>query len=72
MNGKQLTITVEETAARLGISRGLAYEQVRLGVIPALRLGRRVVVPVRALEQLLEQVKVSSVNDVEDDSERAS
>lgn len=49
----RLTLTVEEVAVVLGISRGLAYELVRRGEIPALRLGRRVVVPVRALEAML-------------------
>lgn len=53
MSDTRLTLTVEEAAVLLGISRGLAYEQVRLGVIPALRLGRRLVVPVRALEAMI-------------------
>lgn len=40
-----LIITVEEAGRRLGISRGLAYELVRRGEIPAVRLGcRRLVV----------------------------
>ena len=39
----------------LGISRSLAYELVRRGEIPSLRLGRRIVVPVRALEELVRQ-----------------
>lgn len=37
--------SVDEAAARLGISRGVAYEQVREGVIPAQRLGKRWVIP---------------------------
>ena len=37
--------TVQQAAARLGISAGLAYELVRAGHIPAKRLGRRWVVP---------------------------
>ncbi len=49
-----LTLTVEEAAHLLGISRGLAYEQVRLGKLPCLRFGRRVVIPRRAVERLLE------------------
>lgn len=53
MTDTRLTLTVEEAAVLLGISRGLAYELVRRGEIPALRLGRRVVVPVRALEAML-------------------
>ena len=54
MHEAKLTLTVEEAAALLGISRGLAYEMVREGKIPAIRLGRRVVIPRPALERLLE------------------
>jgi excisionase family DNA binding protein len=44
---------VEDAAALLGISRGLAYELVNRGELPALRLGRRIVVPTSALEELV-------------------
>ncbi len=37
--------TIEEVAALLGISRGLAYEGARAGTIPAVRVGRRLLVP---------------------------
>jgi excisionase family DNA binding protein len=49
------TLTVEETAARLGISRTLAYELARTGrlPVPVLRLGRRVMVSRTALERVL-------------------
>ena len=51
---QRLTYTVEEAAQVLGISRGLAYEMVREGTLPSLRLGeRRIVVPKAALESLL-------------------
>lgn len=43
------TISVEAAASVLGISRGLAYEAVRTGELPALHLGRRVLIPVPAL-----------------------
>jgi excisionase family DNA binding protein len=49
----RLTLTVEEAAKVLGIGRGLAYEGVRSGAIPSVRIGRRVVVPVAALRELL-------------------
>ncbi len=48
-----LTISVDTAAKLLGISRGLAYEMVRQGKIPALHFGRIVRVPRHALEQLL-------------------
>ncbi len=47
------TLTVEEAARELGVGRGLGYELARRGVIPTLRLGRRLVVPVAALDRLL-------------------
>lgn len=49
-----LTMSVESAAQLLGISRGLAYEMVHQGKIPALRFGRVIRVPVCALERLLE------------------
>jgi len=55
-NHERVTFTVEETAKLLGIGRQLAYDRVRTGQIPAIRLGRRLVVPRRALERLLEAV----------------
>jgi excisionase family DNA binding protein len=56
MTGDRLTVTVAEAGDLLGISRGLAYELVQRGELPAVRLGRRIVVPVRAIEALLDQV----------------
>jgi excisionase family DNA binding protein len=47
------TYTVTEAATVLGISRTSAYERVRAGDLPALRLGRRIVIARRALEELL-------------------
>ncbi len=49
-----LTITVDEVARRLGISRGLAYEAVRRGEIPSISVGKRILVPRVALERMLE------------------
>jgi excisionase family DNA binding protein len=49
----RLVLTVAEAGALLGISRALAYELVARGELPSLRLGRRLVVPKRALLELL-------------------
>ncbi len=46
-----MTASVTEAARLLGISRSHAYELVRLGQLPHVRLGRRIVVPRRELEQ---------------------
>jgi excisionase family DNA binding protein len=53
MTVPRLTLRVEEAAGLLGISRALAYELVNRGELPALRLGRRIVVPRAALEALV-------------------
>jgi excisionase family DNA binding protein len=56
MEGERLTFTVEEAGAALGISRALAYELVARGQLPSLRLGRRIVVPRRALQAMVDGV----------------
>lgn len=50
---ERLTLTVDEVAAALGISRSSAYECARRGEIPTVRFGRRIVVPRRAVLALL-------------------
>ena len=45
------TMTVAEAARHLGISRSHAYDLVRAGDLPHLRLGRRIVVPRRDLDR---------------------
>ncbi len=49
----RLTVTVEEAGKLLGISRGLAYELVARGELPALRLGRRRVVPRAVIDAMI-------------------
>jgi excisionase family DNA binding protein len=50
---KRLAVSVTEAATMLGISRGLAYELVHRGELPVIQLGRRLVVPIVALERLV-------------------
>ena len=52
---ERLTYTVEEAAELLGISRNSAYEAVRKGEIPTIRLGRRILIPRSRLEAMLDQ-----------------
>jgi len=52
--------TIEEAGRRLGISRGTAYQCAKLGQIPAIRLGHRLLVPVAALERMLRGETVTS------------
>ena len=46
-------VTVNEAAVMLRISRGAAYEAARRKEIPTIRIGRRVLVPLAALERML-------------------
>jgi excisionase family DNA binding protein len=48
-----LTVTVEDAARILGISRGAAYTHARDGSLPTIRLGKRLLVPKAALDKLL-------------------
>ena len=53
-----LVYTVTQTAVLLGISRTHAYELVARGDLAHVRLGRRIVIPRHALEQLLSRPAV--------------
>jgi excisionase family DNA binding protein len=46
-------LTVDDVATRLGIGRNQAYAAIQLGHIPALRFGRRWLVPRAAFERML-------------------
>jgi excisionase family DNA binding protein len=48
-----LTCSVPTAARLLGIGRATAYKAAADGLIPSIRLGRRVVVPTAALNRLL-------------------
>ena len=54
----RLTYTVPEVAELLGISRSTAYECIRRGEIPALVLGRRVLVARTTLGAMLQQASL--------------
>jgi len=46
-------VTLEEAASILRISRGSAYEAAKRKEIPTIRIGRRLLVPLAALERML-------------------
>ena len=50
----KLTLSIEEAAKVLGIGRNLCYDRVKTGEIPVIKIGRRLLVPRKALEKLLE------------------
>ena len=55
MDSRKLALSVPEVAELLGISRAFAYELVARRELPALRLGRRLVVPLHLIEELMRQ-----------------
>ena len=46
-------VILEEAAQVLGIGRNTAYEAVRTGEQPALKIGKRLLIPVKAIDALL-------------------
>jgi excisionase family DNA binding protein len=46
-------VTVNEAALMLRISRGAAYEAAKRKELPTIRIGRRLLVPLAALERML-------------------
>ena len=47
-------VSVREAAKILGIGRDSAYAAARKGEIPTIRIGRRLLVPIDALERMLQ------------------
>jgi len=47
------TLTVEEAAKVLGIGRNNAYDAIKRGELYAIKIGKRLVVPRRVLERML-------------------
>lgn len=53
---EKLTVSVDEMAAMLGISRPVAYELTKRDGFPAVRVSeRRIIVPVEALKRWLNE-----------------
>jgi excisionase family DNA binding protein len=50
---ERLTVTVEEAARLLGVSRQSAYQAARCGELPTIQIGRRLLVSKIALERML-------------------
>jgi excisionase family DNA binding protein len=53
-NSKRLTLTVDSCARLLGLSRNSCYEGIKRGEIPHIKVGKRILIPRRALEKMLE------------------
>lgn len=51
----QLALSVEEARKRLGISRGLMYSAISRGLIPSVRISKRILIPTAGISRFLEQ-----------------
>jgi len=49
----RLTLSIDEAAELVGISRTTAYELAQSGELPTVRLGRRILVPINQLADVL-------------------
>jgi excisionase family DNA binding protein len=47
-------LKLDEVGRRLGISRGSVYAAAKRGEVPTIRVGRLLLVPVKALERMLD------------------
>ena len=50
------TLTVEQAAEMLGVSRNSAYAGVARGELPVIRVGKRLLIPRAALQRKLEGI----------------
>ena len=72
MSDQPLVLTVEEAARALRIGRGAAYEAVRQGSIPAVRIGRTLRIPRHGLLALLGEQDPPTNGDAPVDETRAT
>ena len=54
-NNKKVTMSVEDMAIYLGIGRSKAYKLVQDGIVPAFRIGRRILIPIKMLDEWIVQ-----------------
>jgi excisionase family DNA binding protein len=50
---RRATVSVPEAAKILGVGRNQGYEAVKNGQIPVIRIGKRLLVPMAALDRML-------------------
>jgi excisionase family DNA binding protein len=53
MNLECLTVSVPEAGRLLGYSRNTTYEAIQRGELPVIRLGRKIRVPLAAIDRML-------------------
>jgi excisionase family DNA binding protein len=54
LEAERKTLTIPEAAQALGIGRNQGYEAAKRGEIPTIKIGKRILVPVAALERMLQ------------------
>jgi excisionase family DNA binding protein len=59
---ERLAVTVPQAAEMLGLGRTKTWEPVRRGRLRSLRVGKRVLVPVRELERFLTEAMAEAEN----------
>ena len=55
----RIVFSVQEISRLLGLSRASTYEAVRVGSIPSIKVGRRILIPKSALQELLDRHSVA-------------
>ncbi len=58
---QRLTLNVPEAGQLLGLGRVASYEAVHRGELPVIKIGKRLLVPLGAVEKMLADVKPRSV-----------
>ena len=53
-HNERLTLSIAEAALYLGISKNSVYAAARAKQLPTIVIGRRILIPIKALEKLLE------------------
>jgi len=56
----RLTLTVEQAGKMLGISRATAYQLANQGKLPAIRLGRRLLISKAGLERMVNEARTKT------------
>ena len=51
---EKLAYNMKEVAEVLGMSKSLAYEMAKKGELPIIRMGNRILVPIKRLEEMFD------------------
>ena len=54
MNSEKLTLTVQEAAQQLGLSRNSCYNAILQNSIPHIKIGKRILIPIKSFNSMLE------------------